>query len=129
MILLDTQVWIWWASQDPRLPIPLRDVLEGHEGSGLGVSDFSVWEVAKKVERGKLALASDLDNWLALAVRAPGIVMLPVTREVLVEATRLPGFHRDPADQIVVATARVHAIPLATTDSQIRAYPHVQLVL
>ena len=70
-----------------------------------------------------------LDEWLELAVHAPGVVMLPVDRDVLVESTRLPGdFHKDPADQIIVATARHRGLRLLTNDAKIRRYPHVPVV-
>jgi PIN domain nuclease of toxin-antitoxin system len=62
------------------------------------------------------------------ALGYPGVLLLPLTPEVAVESTRLPGsFHRDPADQMIVATARLHACPLVTLDHSIRAYPHVQV--
>ena len=67
--------------------------------------------------------------WLDLAEEAPGIIMLDVTRADFVEATRLPGeFHRDPADQIIVAAARNRGIPLWTTDAKILVYAEVETV-
>ena len=59
----------------------------------------------------------------------PGIRLLELTSEITIESTRLPGeFHRDPADQIIVATARIHACSLLTVDDKILNYPHVQLL-
>ena len=59
----------------------------------------------------------------------PGIRLLELTPEITIESTRLPGeFHRDPADQIIVATARIHACSLLTVDDKILNYPHVQLL-
>jgi PIN domain nuclease of toxin-antitoxin system len=58
-----------------------------------------------------------------------GIVVLPVNPDVAIESTRLPGgFHRDPADQIIVATARLNDCRLVTSDRQIIGYQHVQTV-
>ena len=73
MILLDTQVWIWWTIQDPRLPASLTAVMDESITEGLGVSRFSCWEVAKKVERGKLGLGQDIDAGLDAAEAAPGV--------------------------------------------------------
>ncbi|CAN5765317.1 hypothetical protein BH23GEM3_BH23GEM3_26330 [soil metagenome] len=53
MIVLDTHIWIWWGSKDPRLTPEHRSLLEQHQASGLGVSAISCWEVAKLVELGR----------------------------------------------------------------------------
>ena len=59
----------------------------------------------------------------------PGISLLQLTPEIAIESTNLPGnFHRDPSDQIIVATARVHHCPLITSDNKITDYPHVMTV-
>lgn len=130
MILLDTQIWIWWVTQSGQMPSAIMEHLNAHRApSEFGVSEISVWEVAKKVERGKLRVGRTLDEWLGQAVVAPGVEMLPVTAAEFIESTRLPGvFHRDPADQIIVACARRRGLSLLTSDRQIRAYPHVELV-
>lgn len=75
-----------------------------------------------------MKLDRPVTEWLDLALLQPGLELLPLTPAIAVESTRLPQpFHRDPADQIVVATARHHGIPLLTYDGKILEYPHVQL--
>ena len=65
-----------------------------------------------------------------MGIAYPGIQLLDLTPRIAVESTQLPGdFHRDPADQILVATARVQNIPLVTADKLILRYPHVQLII
>ena len=126
MILLDTHIWIWWVTQDARLPAAARELIVDHEADGLGVSIISCWEVAKKVEVGKLVLDRGTREWVAGALNHRGISLIGLTPDVVVESTRLPGpFHRDPADQMIVATARVLGIPLLTHDARILAYPGV----
>lgn len=127
MIVLDTHIWIWWVHRYSRLtPDHLRQ-LEEFEAQGLGVSVISCWEVAKLVEVGRLELQRPIEDWLSQALNYPGVELLPLTPAIAVESTKLPGqFHRDPADQLIVATARVHQCPLATADLQILRYPHVQ---
>ena len=128
MIVLDIHVWVWFVHGDPLLPAHYRAYIQAQQPHGLGVSAISCWEVAKLVERGRLGLPCPVDMWLGQALGLPSIVLLPLSPEVAVESTRLPGpFHRDPADQIIVATARLYAAPLVTLDGNIRAYPHVQL--
>lgn len=126
MILLDTHIWIWWVSGDKRLTPALRKVIEDNKADGLGVSIISCWEVAKLIEVGRLVLAYPIKRWIKLALAYPGVQLLDLTPEIAIESTQLPGtFHRDPADQMIVATARIHGIPLLTVDTKILAYPHV----
>ncbi len=88
---------------------------------------ISCWEVAKLVELGRLQLTVAVEQWLTQALQPP-VLLLPLTPEVAIGSTQLPGvFHRDPADQLIVATARQYNCPLVTLDRLIRAYPHVQL--
>lgn len=130
MILLDTHVWVWLIHGDSRLPRDLESLIEIQRSVGICVSAISCWEVAKLVERGRLELPLATDEWLSMALDGSGISVAPLTPAVAVASTTLPGlFHRDPADQIIVATARVHNLPLATCDEKIRNYPHVPLLM
>ena len=96
---------------------------------GLVVSVFSVWEIAKLVQKRKLQFSIPYREWLAAAMQAEGITMHPLTPEVCMESTELPGvFHGDPADQIIVATARLLSAPVVTSDRKIREYHHVATV-
>lgn len=128
MIVLDTHVWVWWIHSDPRLPGNFARYLQEQESQGLGISAISCWEIAKLVEYGRLGLPSPVAEWLEQALAYPGIRLLDLSPHIAVESTQLPGtFHRDPADQIIVATARVYACPLVTLDARIRAYPGVRI--
>lgn len=127
MILLDTHIWIWWVAQDPALPEAVKQLILENQPTGMGISIISCWEVAKKVEVGKLILDRDVGTWLDRALAHPGITVIGLTPEIVLESTRLPGsFHRDPADQMLVATARVLGVPLLTSDERIRAYEGVE---
>ena len=127
MILLDTHIWIWWVHGDARLDARLANHLGQAESQGLGVSVISCWEVAKLVEHSRLELPCPVPEWFEQALNYPGVRLLELTPAIAFESTCLPGnFHRDPADQIIVATARSHNIPLATADAKIIAYTHVE---
>jgi PIN domain nuclease of toxin-antitoxin system len=129
VILLDTHEWVWWVNGDPVLGAA-ADFLIANESAGLGVSIISCWEVAKKVEVGKLVLDRSLDAWMEGALAYPGVQLVELTPAIVIESTRLPGpFHRDPADQMIVATARILGIPLLTHDTKLVAYPHVEKAL
>ena len=106
----------------------MQRIIHENQGTGLGVSIISCWEVAKLVERGRLELTMPVERWIEQALTYPGIELLQLTPRIAVESTQLPGeFHRDPADQMLVATARVYDIPLLTADSKLLAYPHVKM--
>jgi PIN domain nuclease of toxin-antitoxin system len=127
VIILDTHIWVWWVHGDAHLPDHYRTYLEGQETQGLGVSVISCWEVAKLVEYSRLTLPCPVAEWLDQALAYPEIRLLELTPRIIVESTQLPGtFHRDPADQLIVATARMYHCPLVTVDTKILAYPHVQ---
>lgn len=126
MIVLDTHVWIWWIQGEVRLPRAAAERIEQEEATGIGVSAISCWEVAKLVEYGRLALPLPVEEWLTTALSYPGIELVPLTPRIAVESTQLPGdFHNDPADQLIVATARALNCVLLTADHKIRRYPHV----
>ena len=129
MITLDTHAWVWWTIDPDQLSETQRERITGSEDDIIGVSAISCWEVAKLCEYGRLELPVGLDEWFRLALEYPGVSLLPLTPEVAIESTRLPGnFHRDPSDQIIVATARVNECPLVTSDDKITDYPHVQTI-
>lgn len=128
MIVIDTHIWVWWIHGDSALPSSFRSLLEASEQSGIAVSAISCWEVAKLAELRRLALPCPVSEWLQQALSYPGIHLIELSPRICVESTQLPGtFHRDPADQIIVATARVLDVPLVTVDFKILAYPHVKL--
>ena len=126
MIVLDTHVWVWWVHGESRLNSSHSRSIEAHEEDEIGICTISVWEVAKLVELCRLMLPVSLDQWFADALAYPGVTLLDLTPSIAIESTQLPGiFHRDPADQIIVATSRIHASDLLTADQRIRDYAHV----
>ena len=129
MIVLDTHIWVWWVHGDSQLPLSIAEYIKQEEQNGLGISAITCWEIAKLVERGRLELPFPVSEWLTKALDYPGMRLLPLSAAISVESTQLPGiFHKDPADQIIVATARVHGCGLVTMDQSIREYPHVAIV-
>jgi PIN domain nuclease of toxin-antitoxin system len=125
MIILDTHIWLWWVDSSSRLTARLEQLILEHQVSQLGVSIFSCWEVAKLVEKNRVELSYPVDEWLNYAIAYPGVQLLPLTLPIIVQSTQIAGFHNDPADQIIVATAKVHNCPLLTVDEKILAYPDV----
>jgi PIN domain nuclease of toxin-antitoxin system len=82
----------------------------------------------KLVQCGRLKLDRPVGLWIESALAEPGVSLLHLNPPIIVESTQLPPpFHRDPADQLLVATARVFQCPILTEDSKIAVYPHVRL--
>jgi len=128
VIVVDTHIWVWWVHGDSSLPASLRGLLESAEETGIAVSAISCWEVAKLVERGRLTLPCPVFDWLQQALSYPGVRLVELSPRICVESTQLPGeFHRDPADQLIVATARILDAPLVTVDGRLLQYAHVKL--
>jgi PIN domain nuclease of toxin-antitoxin system len=129
MIVLDTHTWIWWVHDPIQLTEAQIETITSNETDLIGISAISCWEVAKLVEVKRLELPLPLEAWFRLALIYPGVQILALTPEVAIESTHLPlPFHRDPADQIIVATARLHRCPLVTSDEKILRYRFVVTV-
>lgn len=129
MILLDTHIWIWWIQGAKELSKKHELILNEYEKDGLAISVISCWEIAKLVEYKRLELPINTKEWFNAALNYPGIILLPLTPEIALESTELPGvFHKDPADQIIVATSRIYDIPILTVDNKILNYEFVQKV-
>jgi PIN domain nuclease of toxin-antitoxin system len=129
MIFLDTHIWVWWVHQDKHLTRSQVEIIRANESGIIGVSAISVWEIAKLVQYKRLELPCPLREWFDTALNYPGIHVIELTPDVAIESSKLPGeFHRDPADQIIVATARIYDCPLVTSDSKIQKYLHVKTV-
>lgn len=122
MIILDTHIWIWWVDEHPKLSRQNRERIEANQASGLGVSIISCWEIAKLVEKNRLTFECPLEEWLELALDYPGVQLLQLSLPIILQSTRLSGFHADPSDQIIVATARVSGLSLLTQDQKILNY-------
>jgi PIN domain nuclease of toxin-antitoxin system len=134
-LILDTHAWIWSAEGTPeRLgPRALTTVEQAARDGTLAVSAISVWELAMLVKRGRLRLASAVGSWIEASLRPPGVRIIPVGTPIALDSVQLPDFdhHRDPADRLIVATARRHGM-LLTCDQPLldwaAAHQHVRVV-
>jgi PIN domain nuclease of toxin-antitoxin system len=127
VIVLDTHVWLWWLHNPARLSPAADKLIQQEQGSGaLIISTISVWEVAVKVQSGKLTIPMEINRWYELARSYPATIIEPLSPLDAIASTQLPGdFHKDPADRIIVSLARRLAVPLLTCDRKILDYKHV----
>jgi len=127
-LLLDTHVWVWWNMAPGKLSKKARERIGGGEGEDeLLLSAFSLWEFCKLLEKRRLGISCDPEAWMAEALAMPRLRVVPLTPALAYRSTVLPpSFHDDPADQIIVATAREENATILSKDRRILDYPHVR---
>ena len=121
-VLLDTHIVVWWSSAPERLTRRQRAILKARQQSGetVAISAITLWELAMLAEKGRIQVPMSIDSWLEEIETDSEIVVLPLTREVALDSLRLGSeFQKDPADRIIVATARCNGLSLLTSDDQI----------
>ena len=124
-LVLDTHIRIWLMEgvSGELSAATVRLIDQAAANSALAVSAISVWEVAMLDQRGRVTLSRSIDEWVRMALTAPGIRLVDLSPEIALESARLPGEpHGDPADRILVATARVLGGTLITRDKKILRY-------
>ena len=121
-VLLDTHIWVWWLTPGSPLSRAERNALDANAGRReLFLSAISLWEAQVLHAKRRFELPLPFAEWLARAVDDRMVSVLPLSVEVVLALDALPAsFHGDPADRLIVATARAHAMPLATHDAAIR---------
>ncbi len=119
--LLDTHALVWWVDGSKKLAREQSRATERAARSGaLFLSEISFWEIAMLVEAGRLTFRVPLDEWLERAAAAPAVQRIGITPAVACEVVALTSTRNwDPADRIIVATARVLGARLVTSDSRI----------
>ena len=128
--LLDTHAWLWWVTDDRRLSRRAKTTIDAAQrDNDVWLSLISVWEIARKVEKRQLTFDRPLVDWLDAATTMPGLQLVELTRPILVDSCALPSpFVGDPADQIIVATARQSGAVVVTKDRKIRQYTHARSI-
>ena len=126
-ILLDTHVWIWLSIGDlSSLSVKAQRSIT--DGTLKWISAISCWELAKLVEKQRIGFTIPTLTWMRRSLNENNILIADLTPEIAVESTDLQGFHRDPADQIIVATSRVLGMPLVTADQRIIRFGGVEAI-
>ncbi len=124
LLLLDTHVWLWVVAGGPQLSLEARGKIGAALGQGvLRISAISLWEIALLASRGRIVFGTPASLWLDQALTDPGPAIEPLSPRIAVESCELPDrFHADPADRIIVATARATGAVLMTRDRLILDY-------
>jgi len=128
--LLDTHVWIWWHMRPQNLSRKVKGIIaDPSRYDELLLSAFSIWEFCKLLEKGRLGISCDPEEWLATALVMPKLRVVPLSPAIAFRSTVLPEPpSSDPADQIILATAREENATLLTKDEPLRRYVHVRTI-
>jgi PIN domain nuclease of toxin-antitoxin system len=119
-VLIDTQSFIWFFEDNPRLPDSIRLFMERQ--SGLVVSIASFWEITIKTSLGKLTVPESISNLMDKTL-SKGFKILPIERDHLMVLSTLDFIHRDPFDRIIIAQAIAENMPLVSSDNIFKQYP------
>ncbi|WP_287407995.1 type II toxin-antitoxin system VapC family toxin [Oceanithermus sp.] len=121
-LLLDTHVFLWWISDDPRLSPAAREAI-ADGASEVFLSAVSVWEMVIKMGLGRLELPEDLESFLARQLQVNGFRPLAMTLPHALAVRHLPDVHKDPFDRLLVAQAQHEELVLVSRDAVVRRYP------
>ncbi len=126
-LLLDTHVWIWLSLEDRKsLSVKSQKAIKSSDHKW--ISAISCWELAKLVEKKRIGFSIPSLAWMRRSLHEFNIRVADLSPEIAVESTILRDFNRDPADQIIVATSRILAMPLVTADKRILKHPEVDTI-
>jgi PIN domain nuclease of toxin-antitoxin system len=128
-VLLDTHMWVWWLTPQSALTDSERESLDAEASRGeLFLAAISLWEAQMLHAKGRLELPVSFADWLKRAAGPQTVSVIPLDVRVVLALDKVaPSFHGDPADRLIVATARTHGMELATRDANIRRSRLVKL--
>lgn len=126
--LLDTHTWIWWNMNPQKLSQKVKELISNAEMyDEILLSAISPWEFSKLFEKKRAGISCDPEDWINTALDMPKLRLVPLSPVLSYRSTVLPQlFHNDPADQIIVATAREENATILTKDERILAYKNVR---
>ncbi len=119
--LLDTHVFLWFATDDMKLSPAAKKIIENGKNN-IYLSSASVWELSIKIIIGKLKLKKDLNKFIAENIARYGYIPIPVTILHALAIAKLPEIHKDPFDRMLVAQASVEKMKIITSDGYIGKY-------
>ena len=126
--VLDTHTWVWWHMNPKKLSQKVRRLVADVDAyEELLLSAISPWEFSKLLEKKRIGISCDPEEWIRSALEMPKFRLVPLSPVLAYRSTALPQpFHSDPADQIIVATARDENATILTKDERILTYRHVR---
>jgi PIN domain nuclease of toxin-antitoxin system len=128
-LLLDTCAIIFIAENQAIDPLARQQVTAASGSGGVLVSPISAWEIGLLATKRGFAFFPDPKAWFQSFILNPGVRLTPLTPEMAIDSSFLPPLHADPADRLLIATARAMQVPIVTRDRQILAYAQAGVVM
>jgi len=128
--LLDTHVLLWLVGEPKRLSRKARQLIErASSKDGLAIASITLWELAKLAALRRISVQGTIANWTTELLTTTGVAVLDLTPTIAELSTTFgPEYSKDPADQIIGATARAHGMPLITADIQLLECPLLKCI-
>ena len=123
-IVLDTHVWIWLLSGEKHLSTEFKKSIQSiDDEERILISAISLWEIGMLVEKNRMKINMDVLDFVEQALQMSGTKLIPISPRIAIESSRLPGqVHLDPADRILIATAKEESAVLVSHDKNILSY-------
>lgn len=118
MLLLDTHIWIWYVTGSNRLPLGIKELIDGSSETPW-LSPISAWEVAMLAQKKKLELAMEFRRWISEAIKKFPVREATLNLEVALKSQEIALTHKDPADHFIAATALIYDLLLITMDHRL----------
>jgi PIN domain nuclease of toxin-antitoxin system len=130
MILLDTYALLWWINDPKKLSKKALSLIEKEKKNGkILISSISAWEIYMLIKQNKLKLDEDTSSWIDKVSSLPFIEFIPIDNQIAEQSVNLPGnFHKDPADRMIIATARENGAVVISKDEKIQKYSFVKAI-
>ena len=119
--LLDTHTFLWWNMDDAQLSPLAREIISDGANE-IFLSAATAWEIATKTARGRLELPEDPTRYVSNRMNLHGFQALPVQIHHAVQVYKLPMYHADPFDRLLIAQSQIESMPLISVDAEIRKY-------
>jgi PIN domain nuclease of toxin-antitoxin system len=119
--ILDTQIFLWWNTNEPRLSASIREIIADGRNE-LYLSAASAWEIAIKAARGRLTLPAPPQEYVTSRLVLHSIQSLPIISRHALQVYTLPEHHRDPFDRLLVAQGQIEDLPILTADRLFAQY-------
>ena len=119
--LLDTNAFLWWVTNDPKLSATARTII-ANPNNDIFFSIVSAWEIVIKAQIGKLPLPESPDTYIPNRLAHYQFKTLSIEMEDVLQIWQLPSHHNDPFDRLLIAQSRVKKLPILTADSKFSLY-------
>ncbi len=122
MVLLDTHALVWWTLDPEKLSRKASAACAKIVRTGSVISSISIWEIGIKIRNGRIDIGMTIEEYTRKILKMNCVEIVPVDEKIWMDSLRLNWENRDPADRVIVATARSRSVPIISKDEKIAAF-------